>query len=65
MIDVVNQITATHREIGTGPVATGEGRSLLLRSYAAAIEDVWDIAAAIAFGVQHYACETAGDEGGQ
>lgn len=43
MIDIVNQINATHREIGNSPVATGEGRSLLLRrSYDAAIEDVWD-----------------------
>ncbi|SDM36795.1 SRPBCC family protein [Allokutzneria albata] len=43
MIDIVNQINATHREIGTLPVATGEGRSLLLRrSYDAAIEDVWN-----------------------
>ena len=42
MIDIVNQINATHREIGSHPVATGEGRSLLLRrSYDAAIEDVW------------------------
>jgi len=43
VIDIVNQITATHREIGNSPVATGEGRSVLLRrSYHAAIEDVWD-----------------------
>ncbi|GIH23675.1 activator of HSP90 ATPase [Acrocarpospora phusangensis] len=43
MIDIVNQINATHREIGDLPVATGEGRSLLLRrTYDAAIEDVWD-----------------------
>ncbi|HMG30450.1 MAG TPA: SRPBCC family protein, partial [Jiangellaceae bacterium] len=42
MIDIVNQISATHREIGNHPVATGEGRSLLLRrSYDAPIEDVW------------------------
>jgi hypothetical protein len=42
MIDIVNQINATHREIGSHPVATGEGRSLLLRrSYDAPIEDVW------------------------
>lgn len=42
MIDVVNQINAIHREVGSHPVATGEGRSLLLRrSYDAPIEDVW------------------------
>lgn len=43
MIDIVNQINATHREIGNSPVATGPGRSLLLRrSYDATIEEVWD-----------------------
>lgn len=43
MIDIVNQITATHREIGDSPLTAGEGRSLLLRrSYDATIEDVWD-----------------------
>ncbi|MET7425438.1 SRPBCC family protein [Dactylosporangium sp. NPDC005555] len=43
MIDIVKQINATHREIGSHPVAAGEGRSLLLRrAYDAAIEDVWD-----------------------
>ncbi|TMR93443.1 SRPBCC family protein [Nonomuraea basaltis] len=42
MIDIVNQINATHREIGKLPVATGQGRSLLLRrAYDASIEDVW------------------------
>ncbi len=42
MIDIVNQINATHREIGNHPVASGEGRSLLLRrTYDAPIEDVW------------------------
>ncbi len=42
MIDIVNQINATHREIGNHAVAAGEGRSLLLRrSYDAPIEDVW------------------------
>lgn len=42
MIDIVNQINATHREIGKQPVATGEGRSVLLRrGYDAAVEDVW------------------------
>jgi uncharacterized protein YndB with AHSA1/START domain len=42
VIDIVNQINAIHREIGNHAVATGEGRSLLLRrSYHATIEDVW------------------------
>ena len=42
MIDIVNQINATHREIGNHPVATGAGRSLLLRrSYDATVKDVW------------------------
>ena len=43
MIDIVNQIAATHRELGNSPLTTGEGRSLLLRrSYDAAVEEVWD-----------------------
>jgi uncharacterized protein YndB with AHSA1/START domain len=43
VIDIVNQVNATHREIGNLPVATGEGRSLLLRrGYDASIEDVWN-----------------------
>lgn len=43
MIDVINQVNATHRELGTLPVSTGEGRSLLLRRvYDADVEDVWD-----------------------
>ena len=42
MIDFVNRINATHREIGNRAVAGGEGRSLLLRrAYDAPIEDVW------------------------
>ena len=42
MIDIVNQINAAHREIGNHPVATGAGRSLLLRrTYDATIADVW------------------------
>ncbi|GAA0997070.1 SRPBCC family protein [Acrocarpospora macrocephala] len=41
MIDI-NQVNATHREIGNHALTTGEGRSLLLRrSYDAPIEDVW------------------------
>lgn len=43
MIDIVDQINATRREIGDMPVATGAGRSLLLhRVYDAPIADVWD-----------------------
>ena len=42
MIDIVNQINATHRELGNQPVAAGQGRSLLLRrTYDAPIHDVW------------------------
>lgn len=42
MIDIVNQVNATHREIGSQAVATGAGRSLLLRrTYDAPIEEVW------------------------
>ncbi|MEU7873611.1 SRPBCC family protein [Dactylosporangium sp. NPDC049140] len=44
MIDLVNQINATHRELGTAPLTGGgDGRSLLLRrTYDATVEDVWD-----------------------
>ncbi|MGW0434517.1 SRPBCC family protein [Micromonospora sp. NPDC003197] len=43
MIDIINQINATQREIGNQAVATGEGRSVLLRRvYDAPIEDVWN-----------------------
>ena len=43
MIDIVNQINAVHREVGTHPVSTGAGRSLLLRrTYDATVDDVWD-----------------------
>ncbi|GAA4064774.1 SRPBCC domain-containing protein [Nonomuraea soli] len=43
MIDIVNQINATTRELGEHPVAEGAGRSLVLRrTYDAAIDDVWD-----------------------
>ncbi|MFF5259050.1 SRPBCC domain-containing protein [Actinomadura viridis] len=42
MIDIIDQINAIHREIGDRPVASGAGRSLLLRRvYDADIEDVW------------------------
>ncbi len=42
MIDIINQINATRRELGNQAVATGEGRSVLLcRVYDAPIGDVW------------------------
>ena len=42
MIDIVNQINATHREIGNHRVASGPGRSVLLRrTYDATVADVW------------------------
>lgn len=41
MIDI-DQLNATHREIGDQAVATGAGRSLLLRRvYDTTVEDVW------------------------
>ncbi len=43
MIDIVREIEATQREVGSGRIAAGEGRSVRLRrTYAAPIEDVWD-----------------------
>lgn len=43
VIDIVNQINSTHRELGDTPLTTGPGRSLLLRrSYDATIDEVWD-----------------------
>ncbi|GAA3446880.1 SRPBCC domain-containing protein [Planomonospora venezuelensis] len=43
MIDIIDQINATHREIGNLPVTGGAGRSLLLRrAYDAPVEEVWD-----------------------
>ncbi|MEK8144947.1 SRPBCC domain-containing protein [Streptomyces sp. M10(2022)] len=43
MSNVLDQINAAHREISTYPVATGEGRSLLLRrTYDASADDVWN-----------------------
>ncbi|MDF5758098.1 SRPBCC family protein [Spongiactinospora sp. TRM90649] len=42
MTDIVQQVNATHREIGDLATSTGAGRSLLLRrTYDAPIEDVW------------------------
>ena len=43
MIDVVKQIEAVQREVGTGTLAAGEARAIRLRrTYDAPIEDVWD-----------------------
>jgi hypothetical protein len=43
MIDIVREIGATQREVGTGQLAAGEGRAVRLRrTYDAPIEDVWD-----------------------
>jgi uncharacterized protein YndB with AHSA1/START domain len=43
MIDIVREIEATVREVASGRIAAGEGRSLLLRrTYDAPIEEVWD-----------------------
>ena len=42
MGDLLDRINATQREIGDHPVATGAGRSLLLRrNYDAPVEDLW------------------------
>jgi uncharacterized protein YndB with AHSA1/START domain len=43
MIDIVNEVAATEREVGTGQVPAGEGRTVTLRrTYDAPIGDVWD-----------------------
>jgi uncharacterized protein YndB with AHSA1/START domain len=43
MIDIVREIEAVQREVGSGRIAAGEGRSVRLRrTYNAPIEDVWD-----------------------
>lgn len=43
MIDIVREIEATRREVGSGRIAAGEGRSIRLRrTYDAPIDDVWD-----------------------
>jgi uncharacterized protein YndB with AHSA1/START domain len=43
MIDVIQQIEAVQREVGTGRIAAGEGHTVRLRrTYAAPIADVWD-----------------------
>jgi uncharacterized protein YndB with AHSA1/START domain len=43
MIDIVREIEAVQREVGTGRIAAGEGRTVRLRrTYDAPIDDVWD-----------------------
>lgn len=43
MIDIVREIEAVERKVGTGRIAAGEGRAIRLRrTYDAPIEDVWD-----------------------
>jgi uncharacterized protein YndB with AHSA1/START domain len=42
MIDIVDQINAIRREVGSRPIPAGEGRTIVLRrTYDAPIEDVW------------------------
>ena len=43
MIDIVREIEAVHREVGSGRIAAGEGRAISLRrTYDAPIDEVWD-----------------------
>ena len=43
MIDIVREIEAVQREVGSGLIAAGEGRTIRLsRTYDAPIDDVWD-----------------------
>ena len=43
MIDIVHEIEAVQREVGSGRIAAGEGRAIRLRrTYDAPVEDVWD-----------------------
>ena len=43
MIDVVDEIEAVEREVGSGRIAAGEGKLVRLRrTYSASIDDVWD-----------------------
>jgi uncharacterized protein YndB with AHSA1/START domain len=43
MIDIVREIEAVQREVGSGRIAAGEARVVRLRrTYPAAIDDVWD-----------------------
>lgn len=43
MIDVVEQINAVQRTVGTRTLAAGEARTVVItRTYNAAVEDIWD-----------------------
>ena len=43
MIDIVREIEAVEREVGSGRIAAGDGRRIhLRRTYTAPIDDVWD-----------------------
>jgi uncharacterized protein YndB with AHSA1/START domain len=43
MIDIVREIDAIQREVGSGRIAAGEGRTVRLRrTYDAPVDDVWD-----------------------
>lgn len=43
MIDIVREIDAIQREVGSGRIAAGEGRTVRLRrTYDAPVNDVWD-----------------------
>jgi uncharacterized protein YndB with AHSA1/START domain len=43
MIEIVREIEAVQREVGSGQIAAGEGRAVRLRrTYEAPIDDVWD-----------------------
>jgi uncharacterized protein YndB with AHSA1/START domain len=43
MIDIVHEIELAQREVGTGRIAAGDGRSIRLqRTYDSPVEDVWD-----------------------
>ncbi|MFI6797900.1 hypothetical protein [Streptosporangium canum] len=56
MIDIVNQINTTQREVGNQAVAAGEGRAEVRPAPG---DD--DIAAAVARAGRHLAPETSGD----
>ena len=43
MVDVVREVEAIEREVGTGTIAAGEGHEVhFSRTYNAGIDDVWD-----------------------
>jgi uncharacterized protein YndB with AHSA1/START domain len=43
VIDIINELAAVQRRVGTRRIPAGEGRTVLLRrSYDAPVEDVWD-----------------------